>query len=197
MSRSASSGKPHLQVLPGGRRVSVDFAGIRVVIARQDDPPFAVDGVAVEDDTWLALGVPSDAVCSADHPVRVMTRVWEARPEEPGTVLVKRGSPLRLHAIVHDLDADPSWKDTWVDTALSRIFEETARHRIRALRLPLLGTKHGALPASRFMALLRDALLEQATRLPQHLQGIWLVRDGESGVELLATLTASGQEGRL
>lgn len=195
MSRSASSRKPHLQVLPGGRRVSADVAGIRIVIAREDDPPFAVDGVVVEEDTWLALGVPSDVVSSADHPVRVMTRAWEARPEEPGTVLVKRGSPLRLHAVVHDLDADPSWKDTWVRAALSAIFEEASQHRIRALRLPLLGTKHGRLPASRFMVLLREALVEQAARGPQSLQGIWLVRDGESGADLLATLAASEREG--
>lgn len=174
--------------------MSADVAGIRIVISREDDPPFAVDGVAVEEDTWLALGVPSDVI-SSDHPVRVMTRAWEARPEEPGTVLVKRGSPLRLHAIVHDLDADPSWKEMWVRAALSGIFEEAAQHRIRALRLPLLGTKHGSLPASRFMVLLRQALVEQAARLPQHLQGIWLVRDGESGADLLATLTASEREG--
>lgn len=197
MSRSASSRKPHLQVLPGGRRVSADFAGIRVVVAREDDPPFAVDGVAVEEDTWLALGAPSDVVSSPDHPVRVMTRVWTAQPHEPGTVLVKRGSPLRLHAVVHDLNVDPSWKDTWVRAALSRIFEETAQHRIRTLQLPLLGTKHGRLPAGRFMTLLREALLEQAARSPQHPQAIWLVRDEESGADLLATLTASAKQGRL
>ena len=148
MSRSASSRKAHLRVLPGGRRVSADVAGVRIVIAREDDPPFAVDGVAVEEDTWLTFGVPSDVLSPADHPVRVMTQVWEARPEQPGTVLVKRGSPLRLHAVVYDLDADPSWKDTWVRAALSGIFQEAAQHRIRALRLPLLGTKRGSLPAS-------------------------------------------------
>ena len=131
---------------------------------------------------------------SPGHPVRVMTRVWEAQPEEPGTVLVKQGSPVRLHAVVHDLDADPSWKEMWVRAALSGIFEEAARHRLRSLKLPLLATKHGSLPANRFMVLLREALMEPAASLQQHLQGIWLVRDGESGAELLATLTASEPE---
>ncbi len=193
MSSSASSRKSHLQVLRGGRRVSAYVAGIRVVVAREDDPPFGVDAVAVEDDTWLALGTPADVVSSPGHPVRVMTRVWEAQPEEPGTVLVKRGSPLRLHAVVHDLNADPSWNEAWVRAALSGIFEEAARHRLRALRLPLLATKHGSLPAKRFMALLREALVEHAASVQQHLQGIWLVRDGESGADLLATLVASEQ----
>ncbi len=194
MSSSASSGKSHLQVLRGGRCVSADVGGIRVVVAREDDPPFAIDSVAVEEDTWLALGTPADVVSSPGHPVRVMTRVWEAQPEEPGTVLVKRGSPVRLHAVVHDLDADPSWKEMWVRAALSGIFEEAARHRLRSLKLPLLATKHGSLPANRFMVLLREALMEPAASLQQHLQGIWLVRDGESGAELLATLTASEPE---
>ena len=45
------------------------------------------------------------------------------------------------------------------------------------------------------MVLLREALREQAASLPQHLRGIWLVRDGESGDDLLATLTARGREG--
>ncbi len=174
--------------------MSADFAGIRVVVARQDDPPFAVDGVAVEEDTWLALGAPSDVVSSPDHPVRVMTRVWDAQPEKPGTVLVKRGSLVRLHAVVHDLNEDPSWKETWVRTALSGVFEEAGRHRLRALQLPLLATKHGSLPPNRFMVLLREALVQQAASLQRHLQGIWLVRDGESGAELLATLTAKEPE---
>ena len=176
--------------------MSADVAGIQIVVAREDDPPFAIDSVAVEEDTWLALGPPADVVSSPGHPVRVMTRVWEAQPEEPGTVLVKRGPPLRLHAVVHDLNAVPSWKEKWVGTALSRIFEEAARHRLRALQLPLLATRHGRLPANRFMFLLREALVEQAARLPHHLQAIWLVRDGESGAELLATLTASEAQDR-
>ena len=178
-------------MIRGGRRVSCDVAGIRVVVAREDDPPFAVNGAVVEEDTWLALGAPTGPVSSPTHPLRVMTRVWEAKPEAPGTVIVTPGAPLRLHAVVHDLNEEPSWKEAWVRAALCGIFEQAEQHGIRTLRLPLLATKYGGLPTNDFMGMLRAAIDRQAACSTRNLRSIWLVRDGESGAELLDALAAS------
>ena len=129
-SGAKASGSP-FQVLPGGRRASDAVAGVQIVVARREDPPFAIDVEVFEEDTWLALSTNTDIIRSPDHPVRVMTRVWEAQPENPGSVTVKLGPPARLLAVVHDLDAEPSCTEEWVESALYEVFVSCARHPAR------------------------------------------------------------------
>jgi hypothetical protein len=181
---------PHdspLRVVPGYRSVATDFAGKRIVIAREEDIPFTVDGVVLEEDTFLAMSAPADVVSPPGHAVRVMTRAWEARPEEPGTVIVKCGATTRLLAIVHDFDCDPSWNEAWVEAALEAIFARAAEEGLRALRLPLLATHRGRLRAHRFMALLRGALVRDEGG-DTELRAIWLQREDECGDTLLRAL---------
>jgi len=163
-------------------------AGIRVVVARADDPPFSVDAEVLEEDTWLTLSTPAETISAPGHPVRVMTRVWEARPEEPGCVIVKDGSPLRLLAVVHDMNAEPSWHEAGVRSALAQVFAEASSRGLRTLRLPLLATTYGHLAPRRFIELLREEI-EKAPR-ETSLRAVWLVRGDECGTELLAALTA-------
>jgi len=182
-----------LEVLPGGRQVSGRLGPLNIVVARDDDPPFAIDAAAYEEDTWLALSDISAVVRAPGHPVRVMTSVWESEPEAVGSVVVKPGSPLRLLAVVHDLNADPTCTEEGVAVALRRVFHEARKLGVEALKLPLLGTKHGRIPAPRFMSVLRDVLGDvlfgkDADQL--QLRRMWLVRDSESGAGLLRTLGA-------
>ena len=187
--KMSPTGDSPFQVLPGGRRVSDTLGNVRIVVAREEDPPFFIDGEVFEEDTWLALSTQTDVIRSPDHPVRVMTRVWEAKPENPGSVTVKLGPPARLLAVVHDLDAEPSCTEEWVESALYEVFVSCTKHRLHALKLPLLGSKHGNLPAIRFMVLLRRSLqraVDEDAGLP--LRRLWLVRGSEPGDELLHAL---------
>ena len=182
-----------LEVLPGGRHVSGRLGPLHIVVARDDDPPFPVDAAVFEEDTWLAISAISPIIRAPGHPVRVMTAVWESKPEAPGSVVVKPGSPLRLLAIVHDLNADPTCTEDWVAAALRSVFREARERRARAIKLPLLGTKHGRIPVPRFMALLREVLddvLSGGDADQLTVRRIWLVRDSESGEGLLSTLGA-------
>ncbi|HEX9698570.1 MAG TPA: hypothetical protein VGD06_03835 [Acidobacteriota bacterium] len=178
-------------MLPGGRRAATSFAGLLIVAAPQDDPPFDVEAVACEEDTWLALSTETRVVRSPGHPVRVMTRVWEARPEPPGSVLVRSGTPLRLLAVVHDLDAEPTWREEWIESALAAILAEVVGRRLVSIAMPLLGTKHGALEPARFMRLLGRALAEGVPS-DAALRQIWVVRDKEPAAEILAALEGAG-----
>jgi len=184
----SSQASVNLQVLPGYRRVATELYGIRVAAARADDAPFSVDAVVLEEDTWLALSTPADFVVPPGHPVRVMTQVWEAQPEAPGTVLVRRGTPLRLLAVVHDLNDEPTWREEWVRSALAAVFDAAASEGVRALRLPMLGTRYGKLPPERFVCLLREEL-ERHAAVDTPVRAVWLVReDQQCGAELLRAL---------
>lgn len=176
-----------LHVVPGYRHVSVQCGGVRVAAAREDDAPFSVDALVLEEDTWLALSTPAEIIRDPGHPVRVMTRVWQAEPEIPGTVIVRHGRPLRLLAVVHDLDAEPSWTEERIAEVLVKVFDAAAEEGVRSLRLPMLATRHGRLEPERFMRLLR-AELESRARADSPLRAIWLVRENQCGADLLRHL---------
>jgi len=122
--------------------------------------------------------------------MRVMTRVIETHPQTPGSVLVKGKRPLRLLAIVHDLNQDPSWREEWIANALDRILAEAETRRLRSIALPFLGTLHGSLEKQRFVVLLRDAL----ERNPAiHLERLWLVVPDGTRSKILDILESNSQ----
>ena len=112
--------------------------------------------------------------------MRVLTEVLETQGETPGSVVVRRGQPLRLLAVVHDLAADPTWKEEWIAQALDEILRQAQRRQLRSLALPLLGTVHGRLPRQKCLELIHDALDRvSAAAFPER---IWLlVPEGAAG----------------
>jgi hypothetical protein len=144
----------------------------RVIAAPKDKPPFEVNAVVLEEDTYLVL--------SADPVVKepqgswheVVKQVNELQPESPGSVLVRETYPLEILAVVHDLDREPSWKEEWIDRALDMVLREFAARRIRSGAIPILGATHGSLASERAAGLLREALKRGG---PKSLERVWLV----------------------
>lgn len=177
--------RARFQLIRGGRGREVTRNGIRVATGPRYAPPFAVAAEAVEDDTYFVLGADPRARPSDEHPIRAMTAALEAGPAELGSVVVKDGRPLRLLAVVHDLSAEPTCHEEWVAKALDGIFREAKERELEAVGLPLLGTRHGTLPADRFMVLLREALERAAPGVPERL---WLIAPEDMGDDLLKIL---------
>ncbi|MDZ7749635.1 MAG: hypothetical protein U5K43_13220 [Halofilum sp. (in: g-proteobacteria)] len=92
----------------------------------------------------------------------------------PGTVVVGAGRPLRLHAVVHDVEREPDWHEEWVAAATAAVLDLAARRGLARLALPLLGTVHGRLPRHRALALLAAAL----ARAPARPERLWLIDAG-------------------
>lgn len=146
--------------------------GVRLEVAPESYPPFAIDALVVEDDTWQILGADPEFRPTAEHPLRLMQALREAEPMAPGSVAVVRGRPTRLCAIVHDLDCDPSWREEWIAAALEGCLRIASERSLRSLALPLLGARHGRLPPDRTLALLENALTAPSVPLPRKL---WLI----------------------
>ncbi len=164
--------RPKLRLIKCGNQNETLLGLIQVVAAPKNSPPFKVEAIAAEEDTFQVLSADPVVHETFDHPVRLMTQVIETRPELPGSILVKGKNPLRLLAIIHDLNLEPSWKEEWIASALERIFRESEKRRLRSLGLPLLGTLHGSLDHKRFIVLLQKAL-EQIS--PTNLKRLWLI----------------------
>jgi len=177
--------RPSWRLIRGGRGREVCLNAVRVLAAPQHLPPFAVEAVAAEEDTYLVLSAPAQVRQPIEHPIRVMTEVLEAVGAEPGSVVVRNGRPLRFLAVVHDLSEEPTWREEWVASALDGIFREARRLRLRAIGVPLLATRHGTLERDRFMVLLREALKRAR---PGTLERLWLIVPEGAGEELLKIL---------
>jgi hypothetical protein len=167
------------------------IGSVDVVAAPDKRPPFNVDAVAVEEDTFLVMSAHRRVQDPKEPLIKIMTRVIETRPKAPGSVFVKGGSPLRFLAVVHDLNEEPTWREEWILGALEAIFREAERRELRAIALPFLGTLHGSLEKERFLVLLRSALEKISVN---HLKRLWLVVPGKTSSKILEILQAGSQE---
>ena len=182
---------PKLRLIRGGYPREMSLGSVDIVAAPEHKQPFPVDAVAFEEDTFLVLSADRRVRAPKEPLVRLMTRVIETRPETPGSVLVKGKRPLRLLAIVHDLNQEPSWREEWVASALEGIFREAESRRLRSIALPFLGTLHGSLKKERFVELLRCALERMS---PNHLKRLWLLVPAGTSSKILEMLESESQK---
>ena len=177
----------NFKLIQGGLHREVALGPVRMIAAPEGAAPFAVDARVFEEDTWLVMSA-APTVCEPDiHPIRLMTDVMNAEPEPVGSVVVKKGNPLRFLAIVHDVNNEPTWKETWIVTALEHVFREAEQHKVSSLGLPLLGTKHGRLDKLRFVSLLAGVLKHAAFH---HLKQLWLIVPPNADRDIIKVLEA-------
>lgn len=150
----------------------VRCAGVTVMAAPPEDPPFWVEANVEEQDTCRVLADRGLIREPRESYQRLVRDMEEGRPAKPGSVLVDGFYPVRLLAIVHDLELEPSWREDWVAAALDEIFRITEGRGLRAVAMPPLGTRHGRLPLPRFLYLLRAAVKGGVF---EYLARIWLV----------------------
>jgi hypothetical protein len=124
---------------------------VRLVAARSDALPPWADALVEEQDRWLLLGDSPDATerdfdpdawaeALDETPVEDLVAAMErTEPAPGGRVLLRRTRPLRLLAVVHDLDRVPSVQGEWVEEALETILRVAGRAHVRGLAMPLLG----------------------------------------------------------
>ncbi len=94
------------------------------------------------------------------------------REPEPGRVVIQRGRPRRIYAIVHDLEQEPTWREEWIKAAIENLFSEIERLHLNDLSMPLLGTRFGNLSIQRFIELLCTTLQQFPPEKPLKL---WLI----------------------
>ena len=112
-----------------------------------------------------------------EHPIRVMTALIDDPVHAPGTVLNRGGVPLRLFAVVHDLEQEPSTCDAWIQRALDGVLGFCADNRVVALGLDPLGAVHGKYSAQAFYEMLEQRL--EVVTAPV-LRKVWLREASQS-----------------
>jgi hypothetical protein len=169
---------PNLHLVSDDYGRALVFQGLRIVAAPEDRPPFPVDAVAFEEDTNLLMSSRAELRVPEESFSTLLTDIAAFEPLEPGTVISQGEAPLRLLAVVHDIEQTPTWRESWVKQAVAALLVEADEQAIEALCLPVLGSIHGAMTTARFAALFRQAL---EARAPKKLLRVWvIVADDES-----------------
>lgn len=148
---------------------------LEVLVVPEGVTPIALGAVVEEEDTYLVLSAEPRVRETTEPLGRALAAVRRARPLPPGSVAMRRGKPVRLLAVVHDLTLTPTWREAWIAAALRGCLRTARRLRLRSLLLPPLGAVHGRFDQERFVSLLRETL---AAAEPSTLERVWLrVRD--------------------
>ena len=166
--------------------------GLRIVARSQRTPPFTPDCVVVEEDTCRVLGAGSSAAEESASLESLTRQMVEHKPARPGTVITRPGRPARLMAVVHDLDEDPTWRETWIRDALGSAVAAAAALGAHNIALPLLGTVHGRFPPERAVAVTLQTLAGTPTG---PLRRVWLQvaeRHRDRAMRSLAALVECG-----
>ena len=145
---------------------SVKINDIDIVVVPETTAAFDIDAVVEEQDTALILGKPGKIVESINKPAWFLANKLESQSLlKPGSVIKHDGKPIRLLAIVHDLDREPSWSAEWITQALENIFKLSTIHGIFSLQLSVLGAEHGRFKLKEFLPLLINELNKAQTTL--------------------------------
>jgi hypothetical protein len=142
-------------VLEGGRDKQPTVNTVKLAVIPVSTSPLPVEVRVFEEDTHLVLTVDPVMRYTEEHPVRLMTRVLEAKPKKPGSIVTNNAN---WYAVVHDLDADPTWRREWISQAYRTTLTLAEKKMIGKLGLPLLGSVHGKLSPGESLNLLIDAV---------------------------------------
>ena len=165
-------GKAHLRVIAGGRDRHIDVGRLRVVAGPVGRPPFAVGGIICEEDTFLVMSADGEVREPDGDLVRIVAGAYSTLPHQPGSVVVQEGKPVRLLAVVHDLNLEPSCRKEWVLAACRNSLLLADRRKLHHIAMPLLGSVHGVLDWETAIDLLADVLAELHV---EYLQRLWLL----------------------
>jgi hypothetical protein len=169
--------------LPRGRLGNVD---VLVVTGGTETP--AAEAQVVEQDCCFVLSARGPVTASRESYAELVAGMLRQRGADPGSVLVHdRQDPIRLEAIVHDLDREPSWRAEWIAQAVDGILTLAGERGWRSLRLPVLGRVHGRFDPAEFVALLAAAL---PIRANHRLEQLWLEAPEAALPALIAALRA-------
>lgn len=171
-----------LQLISDEYGRAVVFHGLRIVASPETQPPFPLDALTFEEDTNLLMSADADVAPPRESFGELVADIAAFKPLEQGSVVARGRAPVRLLAIVHDIEQSPTWSEESVRNAMAALLEKSESLNLTAVGLPVLGSVHGTLPAARFAGLLRIALEQYP---PKRLRRIWIRASDRDAIQVL------------
>jgi len=163
------------KLIIGGTANKIEVNKVAVGVISDSATALPVDVRVFEEDTYLVLTVDPVMRYTDEHPIKLMTHILEAKPRQPGSVVIKDSN---WYAVVHDLDADPICREEWIVSAYQEALKLAEEKGVTRLGMPLLGTVHGQFSSQASMDLLLQGIRSQ---IFSRLKGIMIL--AEKGFE--------------
>ncbi len=164
----------------------ITIGSVEITIASPDFPPYEFEAFVEEQDNSLLLGLDPVIREPQEQPDALVAPMISEQTRTPGDVIVKKTTPLKLLAIIHDMELRTTWKEEWIEEALNRIFCIIEDRKIKIIAMPILGTVHGSLEYEEFARLFRTALPSDKSCYPEK---IWLIAPEHECKQIMNLLT--------
>ena len=134
--------------------------------------PDNIDAIVEEQDTCLLLGKKPFIKTPVESFPALVKKMEQQKPRAPGEVLVIHSVPIRLIAIIYDLDQKQICRQEWIETAIKNILQQCKAYQIRTLAMPLPGTTHGRIDEDTSRNILEKLIVAGQ---PSCLENIYLI----------------------
>ena len=160
---------------------------MELAIAPAKFPPFPIGAVIEEQDTALILDESNEIRDPGQKPPWFYANKLDQQPLlDPGQVITRDTQPLRLQAIIHDLESDPICNELWIFQAIQQAIEIAEHNKINALQTPLLGCKFGKIKPAQFFTILLEIINRQR---PPPVNRLWINVQEENCEAMFAILS--------
>ena len=151
----------------------LEFGHATIQAAPKKYPPFSCQAIVEEQDTHLILSEQT-VLTDPGKPAWYLASTLE-RDEKiyrQGAVLLRPGQPVRLLAVIHDIEKTPTCNTKSIETAWENILQLIELREFTSVAFPLLGTVYGNVSIRTSIKLLREKLF---INLPGNVNRIWLI----------------------
>lgn len=124
------------------------------------------DAIVEEQDTNLLTGLKPEIKDTVESYPSLVGKMQRQEPLLPGQVLIKHETPIRLVAIIYDIEQKTVCREEWIVTALQNILAECNALEIQTLVLPVLGEAHGNITPDRFRQIMEMLVPETGPAYP-------------------------------
>lgn len=138
-------------------------------IVRYDPHRHEPHAVVREDDTHGVLAA-EPVVRPVEAPLETLEQAaLRSTGRAPGSAVFLPGRPGHIHAVIHELDQEPTWRADWIVAAALASFTAARRRGLTTLVTPLLGTVHGRATTEQAIDALARALGRAGAAQPHYL----------------------------
>jgi hypothetical protein len=138
-----------------------------ISICAADRQPLTADAIVEEQDTCLVLGTEPVIRDTRETYEALVSKMERQKPLLPGQLMIKNTVPLRITAVLYDIEQTPVCSGGTVAMVLNNLLDTCSEYRLKSVIMPLLGCSHGGMKVSAFITLLQNILNNGSPAYPE------------------------------
>ncbi len=135
-----------------------EIAGVEISASIYFQPHDLPEVTVIEDDTCMVLNADPEFIEPRESLWNIRTKISRSPPYPVGSLVTIANNPLRLAALVYDLNQSPICTLDGITSALKQILHFIDERQLKSMVMPVLGAKYGNISFYQFIAMLTSEL---------------------------------------